>query len=510
MQAGNRIIFNTLVMYGRYLVSMVVTLFSSRWILLALGAEDFGIYSLVAGLLAMLLFLNMTMTSSTQRYLAFAAGKGDFKLWNETFYISILLHLLIGILIVLMIESVGVFMLHNVLQVPNGKMHLAEFTLHCLSVSTFFTVSSVPYHATLLTHENIVFISVIQITESLLKFASAIVLLSYSGSRLKLYALCMMAIPLLSMSVYRWYCKKNYQETRIKFSRNVDVSLIKQMLQFTGWNMIGGFGCLFRTQGVAMLMNSFFGVLVNAAYGIATQVNGQMQFFSLAIMTAARPQIVKNEGMGDRRHMLDLSKATCKFTFLLFLIVATPLIVKMPFILKIWLKEVPPYVVSFTRLVILANLVSQLTKGLYMAIESVGNIKYFQIFVNGLHFVVLPLGYIMLKFGMRPSDVLMLVVVEEIVGILISAFVAKNVTGIAITELVRDVLFPTFLIAFIALFGAYYLGLQINNDWLSTACITLATVVLVCVPAYFFALNENEKIFLRSAINSLQRRWRKK
>jgi len=504
MQAGNRIIFNTLVMYGRYLVSMVVTLFSSRWILLALGAEDFGIYSLVAGLLAMLLFLNMTMTSSTQRYLAFAAGKGAFKLWNETFYISILLHLLIGFLIVLMIESVGVFLLHNALLVPDGKMHLAEFTLHCLSVSTFFTVISVPYHATLLTHENIIFISIIQITESLLKFASAVVLLSYSGSRLKLYALCMMAIPLFSMSAYRWYCKKNYQETRISFSRHVDLSLIKQMLQFTGWNMIGGFGSLFRTQGVAMLMNSFFGVLVNAAYGIATQVNGQMQFFSLAIMTAAKPQIVKNEGMGNRRHMLALSKSTCKFTFLLFLIIATPLIIKMPFVLKIWLKEVPPYVISFTRLVILANLISQITKGLYMAIESVGNIKFFQIFVNGLHFLVLPLGYIMLKIGMRPSDILFMITVEEIVGVIISILIAKKETKVSIIELIKEVLFPTFFIALISFTSAYHLSCKFDNDWICTICISLSTLTIVCASTYFFVLTDEEKNIIHCAFSRLK------
>ena len=144
-----------------------------------------------------------------------------------------------------------------------------------------------------------------------------------------------------------------------------------------------------------------------------------------------------------------------------------------------------------------------------MAIESVGDIKYFQIFVNGLHFVVLPLGYIMLKLGMRPSDVLLLVVIEEIVGILISIWVAKKVTGITITELVKDVLVPAISIAFLALFGALYLGLQIDNDWLCMVCVTLVTIVLVSVPTYFFALKENEKNFLRSAIKSIQRRWRK-
>lgn len=352
MKANNRMFLNTIILYGRLAVTMVVTLLSSRWVLMALGKEDFGIYNLVAGLLSMLMFLNLTMATATQRFLSFALGKGEQKAIEETFYYSCILHLVIGLIIVVAIEIIGQILLYTVLQIPEGKMYLAIFCLHTLSVSTFATVISVPYNAVLISHENIFFVAFIEIVSAVLKLLSAIVLLNYAGERLKLYAIFMTTIPILQVLTYRTYCYKHYAETRFRIHKVSDKNLFRQLISYAGWNLIGSISSLLRTQGVSMLLNAFYGVVMNAAYGIASQVKGQLNNFSTSIVTATRPQIVKSEGQGNRQRALALSATTSKIAFLLLSMLSVPLIIEMPYILQLWLKNVPEYTVSFTRLII--------------------------------------------------------------------------------------------------------------------------------------------------------------
>lgn len=436
-------VLNTMVLYGRLAITMIVTLLSSRWVLLALGKEDFGIYNLVAGLLSMLMFLNLTMATASQRFLSFALGKGDRKLIEDTFYYSSMLHLLIGLVIIAGIESIGQILLHTMLQVPEGKLHLAVFCLHSLSVSTFVTVISVPYNAVLISHENILFVAVVEIASAVLKLLSAVILLNFDGERLKLYAAFMTAIPILQVLVYRVYCHKHYEETHIRLRRIDDTNLFRQITSYAGWNLIGSVSSLLRTQGVSMLLNSFYGVAMNAAYGIASQVKGQLSNFSSSIVTATRPQIVKSEGQGNRKRVLALSATTSKIAFLLLSMLSVPLIVEMPYVLELWLKNVPEYTVSFTRLIILINLVFQLSIGISIPIESVGKIRQLQIWVGGLHFIVLPVGYVMLKLGLPPYSVFVMVVCEEIVGLALRMGISHRVTGLNVGLFMKETIMPS-------------------------------------------------------------------
>ena len=498
-------------MYFRYIITMVVTLFSSRWVLLSLGAEDFGIYSLVAGLLSMLMFLNITMASSTQRFLSYSIGVGNEKLIRETFYYSCIIHLVISIIIVVLFETCGLWFMHNVLDIPDGKMDLAEFVLHCLSVSTFFSVMSVPYNAALLAHENIIYISIIQICEAILKFMSAYYLLYYDGTRLKLYAFLMMLIHIFPVVAYRTYCNIYYSESRIQLKKIRNSKLMHDILSYSSWNLIGGISSITRTQGVAMLLNTFYGVLVNAAYGIATQVNGQLGFLSQAVLTAAKPQIVKSEGKGDRRKMLELSKGTSKITFLMLSLVAVPLIIEMPYILKLWLKEVPEYAVSFTRLIIIMNMVRQLSTGISLSIESVGNIRMLQTIVAGMHFLVLPVGYLMLKIGVSPYLIFVMVIVEEIVGLVARVFIANKVTGVGIKELLLQVISPTSISVIITFFVGWVLTINVANDVVELFLVFFICILLLSALSYIFVLNANERQYARSSILKISNKlsWKK-
>ena len=509
MKAGNRIVLNTGVMYGRMLVTMVVTLLSSRWVLQALGKEDFGIYNLVAGLLSMLMFLNLTMATASQRFLSYALGQGDEQQIKDTFYYSCVLHFIIGCIIVLGVEVVGQIMLHTVLIVPEGKLYLAVFCLHCLSVSTFFTVISVPYNAALIAHENIVFVAVIRISEAFLKLFVAVFLLHYLGNRLQLYAICMATIPLLSVIIYRFYCHRNYTETRLdRIRRITNSALFKKFTAYAGWNMIGSISSLLRTQGVSILLNSFYGVIINAAYGIATQVKGQMSHFSSAIVTAARPQIVKSEGAGNRARTLSLSASTCKFTFLLLSMLAVPLIIEMPYVLTLWLKNVPEYTINFTRLIIIQNVIFQIAIGVSIPIESVGNIKMLQIMVGGLHFIVLPIGYVMLRLGMSPDSIFVMIILEECIAIALRLFISHRVTGLDIMDFLKKTIIPSVLTVSGLALLCYGVSLPLHEGWGRLLLLSTLSIGYMVTVAYRFTLTNSEKVKVQGFFNTFSNKIR--
>lgn len=504
MKQSTRIIVNTGVMYGRMLITMVITLLSSRWILLALGQEDFGIYQLVGGILTLLLFLNLTMSTATQRFLSYAMGKGDDVALKETFYFSCILHLGVGVIIFILFEVLGNILLATALQVPVGKEYLATFVLHCMAVSVFASVIMVPYQATMISRENIIYVALVQICEAILKLLLAIWLLRFTGPRLEAYSIGMMVIQMLLTFSYAVYCRRHYFETHFKVHKIQDYTLMKELFKYAGWNLIGSISSLLSTQGISLLLNSFFGVIINAAYGIASQVKGQLSFFSTSIVTATRPQIVKSEGEGNHKRVLSLSATTTKFSFLLVALFAIPLIVEMNYVLLIWLKDVPDYTIDFTRLVIFINMAYLLSLGITLPIESTGNIKKLQICVGGLHFIVLPLGYLMLKLGLTPQNVLEMLLCEMILSSVLSLFISQEVSGLDIKDYMRKVILPLLLVFIMVLIGCYMPSLVLKESFLRLTITYVISLILIPSLGFVLVLNSSERSVLMNVIKKLR------
>lgn len=496
MQHNSKIVLNTSVMYIRLGITMLISLITSRWVLLALGEEDFGIYNLVAGLLALLMFLNMSLAATTQRFLSYALGANNISELKETFYYSCVVHLVVGCALVVLIESIGSLLLMYVLSVPDGKLGLAFFCLHCLTISTFFTIISVPYNAALLSHENIVYVVFVNIVFVVLRLFGAAYLLSYAGSRLRLYAVIMAAIHIINTILYRAYCKRHYEETRWNFHKISDSRLLNDYIHFAGWNIIGSFSSLIRTQGIALLLNSFYGVIINASYGIATQVKGQLANFSSAITTATRPQIVKSERANNRNRSLALSYITCKSTFLLLATFAVPLLIEMPYILSIWLKNVPTYAVNFTRIIIVISLFFQFTFGVSLPLEAVGKIKWVQILTSILHCSTIPIGYVMIRLGATPTVVMLMTLLEEILSLSVWIYYSHRETGMSIGYFVGQVLSPSLLTVIGAFIIASVPHLFIEQSWLSLLTVIIISFTLIPIIGYFYVLSkfEREKI----------------
>lgn len=506
MKASNKVIVNTGILYGNMVVNAIIAFISTRWILDTLGKVDFGIYNLVGGIIAMFSFLNVAMVAATQRYISYSLGQNKEDLIKETFKCSVLLHLLIGVVVFLIFELMGDYFMHHKLQIPAPRLSEAMIVLHCLSVSTFFTIITVPYQAVLNARENMLAIALIGIYESIAKLVVAIVLLHYFGDRLVLYAVLMMCMFISSMAINRIYCKIKYQEVKISWRSPINFKLFKQMFAFAGWNFIGSISSLLRNQGLAMLMNSFFGVIINAAYGIATQVNYQAQFFSRTIVRALQPQIVKSEGAGDRTRMVKIALTTCKIPFLMLSLVVAPLIAEMPFILKLWLGNFPDNSVIFCRLILLITLMMQIKMGLSIAIDSVGKIKWYQIVCGGLHFIVLPIAYYLYRIGYSAYWGLTVVFCEEIITIFLTSLFSKRLVGIGLRHYYLMVFLPAVVTVATIFTITYSVISHIAVDWLRLGVFTGIYAALTCWVSYKLILTRNERDIIKSFMASFVRK----
>lgn len=433
MQAANRVVLNTGFLYGKMVVTMFIALYATRLVLNALGAEDYGIFNLVAGVVALLSFLNGAMTLATQRYMSFSLGAGNRAQLRKVFNSSVLLHLIIGLAVVLLLEGVGMYLFGNVLSIPPDRLHAAKSIFHFMVVTAFFTIASVPYDAIINTNENMLFVAVLGIIESVAKLSLAIYLPYAFSDRLIFYGATLAILSILLLIAKRIYCTRKYDESRIR-RHELDKGLIKEMFAYAGWSTIGASGVIAKSQGIAVILNVFFGAVINAAFGIANQINAQLTYFSVTMLQSLNPQIVKSEGSGNRKRMIQLAIMACKFSFFLLAFFAVPAIIEMPYVLKMWLHTIPEHTVVFCRLIIIASLINQLSSGLQIAVHAVGRIKKYQVIISILLLLNLPGSWMLLRMGMPPFTVMLFAIFVEIICCGFRAIAAKRLTGLKIND----------------------------------------------------------------------------
>lgn len=433
MQAANRVVLNTGFLYGKMVVTMFVALYATRLVLNALGAEDYGIFNLAAGLVALLSFLNGAMTLATQRYMSFSLGAGDRAQLRKVFNSGILLHLIIGIAVVLLLEGVGMYLFSNVLRIPPERLFAAKSIFHFMVVTAFFTIASVPYDAIINTNENMLFVAVLGIIESVAKLSLAIYLPYAFSDRLIFYGAALAILSVLLLIGKRVYCTRKYAESRVRKSE-LDKGLIKEMFAYAGWSTIGASGVIAKSQGVAVILNVFFGAVINAAFGIANQINAQLTYFSVTMLQSLNPQIVKSEGSGNRKRMIQLAMMACKFSFFLLAFFAIPAIIEMPYVLRMWLQNIPEHTVMFCRLIITASLINQLSSGLQIAVHAVGRIRKYQIIISVLLLLNLPGAWLLLHMGLPPFTVMLFAIFVEVVSCSFRAIAARRLTGLKVSE----------------------------------------------------------------------------
>lgn len=370
-----RIVINTFFLYTKTLITMIISFVSTRIILDGLGASDFGIYGTVGGAIVMLEALNGAMTQATQRFMNYAEGRGDKEHLITIFNNTVLLHIGLGLIIVLLLAILYFPLFNGVFNIPEERIVAAKYIYLFLAVSSFFTIITVPYDAMINAHENFLYYSIVGIVISLLKLGSAVVIIHYFSDRLILYGLLMATIAIINMLIMRIYCKLKYEECHFQPKKYASPSAAREIGIFAGWNFVGAFANIAGNHGSTILMNHFFGPILIAAKNIGDQICSQVSILTSNMTKALNPVIVKSEGGGDRQTMINLSYKSCRFSFLLYLVLAIPFIYNTKPLLAIWLKNIPEWAVLFCQLQVVRTLFEQLFTPLRMSLMAQGSVK---------------------------------------------------------------------------------------------------------------------------------------
>lgn len=399
LQTDNkRIAKNAILLYIRMAFNMVVSLYTSRIVLDVLGVNDFGIYNVVGGLVAMFSMLSGSMSTAIGRFMTFELGRGNMARLKSIFSTSVTIQLLLSAIIIILSETVGLWLLNTQLNIPQERMGAANWVFQCSVATLILGLISIPYNAAVISHEQMSITAAISIGESVLRLLFVILLRYIGADKLITYAICLAMLALLVRTTYGWYCSKNFEECHFRLS--IDKQLLKDMFSFSGWHYFGSGTALLMGQGVNLLINIFFDVAFNAARGVATHIDSAVQQFVHSFTAALNPQITKNYAKGDVDGMLKLVYTGSKFSFFLMLAATLPILFEADFILGLWLKDVPNYAVLFARLTLANCLLSTISNPLITAMLATGNIRNYQIVVGGLGLLIFPLTWILYKLGL--------------------------------------------------------------------------------------------------------------
>jgi O-antigen/teichoic acid export membrane protein len=440
MNSTKRAVVNTIAQHVRSLFNICLSLYSTRLILQALGHSDYGIYSLVAGQVAMLGFVTNAMVTTTQRHISFYHGKDDMENIKKIFSNSLFLHIVICILLFIILYAITPLLFNGFLNIAPENIDIAKVVYYLTIITLCLTFLYAPFRALFIAHENIIYISIIDVLDGIFKLLLAIWLMFIDKDRLIIYACMMAGIMLFNLFSFSIYAKFKYEETVLFPSiKLINRKHIKQLMGFAGWTIYSTGCILARTQGVALLLNRFFGVIINSSYGIATQIYGSVQFVAQAIMNAMSPQVVKAEGAGNRKKMLALAAQTSKYAYLMLAMVVIPIVFEMPQILNIWLGKVPPNATTLCSFVLLTAVCDQLTIGLGTANQAIGKIRNYSITINTIKVMTLPAAWICLKSGFPVVSVMICYIVFEFICAMMRLPFLKKTAGLSIRMFVNKV-----------------------------------------------------------------------
>ena len=443
MDPTKRIIVNTIAQYAKAVINIGLSLYSTRLILDALSISDFGIYAVVSGVVAMLGFISNSLIISTQRFISFYHGRGDRGFVGKIFSNSLLLHLIFSLVIAVALVMLKGWLFGGVLNIPPSRIETAGNVYYVTIAILVIAVNTSPFKALFIARENIVYVSVVEVLDGLFKFAFAIILTFIAADRLMVYALMMCAIQMFNFLAFSIYGHIQFEECSMVIRRrDIDGSIQKQLMGFTGWTIYSMGTHAAKTQGVAVIINHFLGTVANAAYGVAAQVNAAIFFVSSSIVNAMNPQIMKAEGEGDRQRVLSLAGQESKYSTILLSLAAIPILIELPAILSVWLKEVPEDTTMFCTFTLCACLADQLTIGLNAVNRAQGKIALYTFLMFTPKLFCLPIGWWLLQSGRPAVSVMWVVLGLELVTAIARIPYLKVSAGLDVTTFLRQSLLP--------------------------------------------------------------------
>jgi O-antigen/teichoic acid export membrane protein len=493
-----RIAKNTIMLYLRMLFTLTISLYTSRVVLNILGVEDFGIYNVVGGIVVMFGFLNNAMSASTQRFLTFEMGRGNLYQLNKIFNMSLLIHTLIACLVLILAETIGLWFLNTQLNISNARLNAANTVYQFTILSFIITILYVPFNAILIAHEKMKVFAFISILEVVFKLLIVFTLIFWGFDKLKTYALLVFFVSLLIGVIYSIYGLLNFEEC--KFRLLWEKKLFKEMSSFANWNLLGVFAGLTCNQGVNILLNIFFGSVVNAARGVAYQVQGAVNSFVTNFQLAVNPQIIKSYSIRDKQYMNLLIFRASKYSFFLLLVLSLPLLIETEFILKMWLKTVPEFTVIFTKLILIDILICSISGPLQTLAQATGNISKYQTIVSGILLMNLPLSYIFLKLGNLPETTFLISIFCSTIAFVARLFILNELEPFPLKDFLLTVVVKILLVSFSAVFIFWIFSFYIDKEKQHIFFVVILSTISILLSIWILGINKSEKGFIKSSI----------
>lgn len=496
---NSRIAKNTVFLYFRMILTMAISLYTSRIVLQVLGVTDYGIYNVVGGVVTMFSFLNGAMVTSTQRYITYYLGIGDYAKQCEVFTTCVQIHAVISLIVVLLAETVGLWFLYTQMVIPSPRFTASLWVFHLSVVTMVVQIMSVPYNSVIIAHEQMGAFAYISIFEVTLKLLIVYLLTISNMDKLVLYAILIAVVQLLVRYIYTNYCLSHFSECKLR--RIWDFSLFRAIGSFAGWNLWGNLAGTLMSQGLNLLLNVFFGPVVNAARGIAQQVEIALTQFSSNFLMAVNPQITKTYARSEMDEMHKLVFRACKFSYFMLFLLSLPIVFETEVILGIWLKTPPENTALFLRLALAIVLVDTLARPLMTAAAATGKVRLYQSVIGGILLLIVPLSYVVLRLGGDPFSVYIVHFLVVVIAFIVRLFIIRPMIGLSLSEYFHKVILPVCCVTLLSLPIPLLLKSVLYSSITSSLLVAITCFVSVGVVSYYVGLTYSERLFVGEKVS---------
>lgn len=505
---NNRIAKNSIYMSIRMLFVLLVSLYTTRVILNVLGVNDYGIYNVVAGFVTMFSFLNTSMAGATQRYFNYELGKNGIKGANNVYITSLLIHIILAIITIAITLPIGQWYLHNKMVIPEGRMSAAEWIFYFSIMSLFINMISVPYIAAIMAHEKMSFYALIGILDAILKLLMALILPFIDGDSLIYYGLFYLLINIFNAVSYFFYSKIKFEE--ISFHKALSKDLFTSMISYSGWSLLGSLAYMLREQGVNLVLNAFFGTIVNAARGVANQVNSAINGFIANIIIPSRPQVIQSYANNDIQRTWRLTFSVSKLSTLFFFMMALPISVEIDYILKLWLGEsIPEHTSWFIVIMLFTNTFGCLVSPISTVMHATGKMKFYQSLSSASNLLSVPLAYIFLIIGEIPELVFVALFITMTTNLLAGLISTHKYAKLSYLSYAKQVLLPILAIMLLSCPVCFIPYIMLEESLIRVIITGITSIITVSITTYYLVLNDGEKSMILQFIYTLLKKWKK-
>ena len=484
-------------------VVLLISLYTTRVVLQVLGVIDYGVYNVVCGFVAMFAFLNTSMSNGIQRFFNYEYGKNGEEGANKVYCTSIFIQALLAIFVVVFVEAFGLWYLHSKMVIPDNRIYAAEWIFQLAILTFVIGIMQAPFTAAVTAHEKFDFYAVISVMDAILKLGMVYIIKYLPSDKLIIYGIITTIVALLNIIIYYVYCKKNFKE--IYFNKNINKDLFKKMLSFSGWNLFGSFSGVMEGQGINLVLNFFYGPVVNAARGVANQINGGVQSFVSNITMPVRPQVTQSYAVGDTKRTLILTYGVSKMSCAIIFLLAVPAFFEIDYILSLWLgKSVPAYTASFTVLILLTSIVNNLNAAISNVVHATGIMRDYQLLGSIVRVCSVPIAYFLLTRYNIPELGLIAVLLTATLTHLVCLFIARRIVRFSMKEYFRTVVWPILIILIICIAFIYPIHHYMQEGLLRLIVVSVSSSLLIGVLFFYIAFNTTERRLALQLLKPIQ------